>query len=136
MLKSKRQHPLLPLIYPDSHGIIEGYQIGQVWFLLHESILTAPNTILFFHNNFFFFHSYGLLKINFIQTTCFYCLCIIRIHRQEYSERDQFQPGMEASNGKDENRDWTWKSEIKPNPNVMPRVCVKVSRWALFIERR
>lgn len=41
---------------------------------------------------------------------------------------------MEVSNGKDENKDWTRRSAMKPKPNVIPGVCVKASRWALSIE--
>ena len=37
------------LLYPASHGIIAGYQIRQAWVLLHESMLTTLDNLLFLH---------------------------------------------------------------------------------------
>ena len=34
-----------PFIYPASHAIVESYQIGQAWFPLGESTLTAPDNL-------------------------------------------------------------------------------------------
>lgn len=36
-------------IYPDCDDIIDVYQIGQAWFPLGESVLTAHDNHLFFH---------------------------------------------------------------------------------------
>ena len=38
-----------PFVYPDSHVIVESYQIGQAWFPLGESMLTTPDNLLFLH---------------------------------------------------------------------------------------
>ena len=48
LLKSRYTTPTA-LPFTSSHGITEGYQIGQTLFSLGESVLTTPDILLLFH---------------------------------------------------------------------------------------
>jgi len=37
-----------PYFYPANDDIVEGYQVGQAWFFLGESMLTTPDNLLLF----------------------------------------------------------------------------------------